>query len=149
MIYTSLYAQKDKKLLPDGFTPEFNLFSKSLGMDHLVANLDMYLKTDEVWIDGKAYKIPESVLKKCFVTYDSRGRIESKDQTFIDLKEKRASLQKLRYPKQAKVIEDIKSYIWRWQNGFLKYADISLLDSYVEMKRSDQERAEKNKKLKG
>ena len=63
MIYTSLYAQKDKKILPDGFTPEFNLFSKSLGMDYLVANLDTYLKTDEVWIDGKAYKIPESVLK--------------------------------------------------------------------------------------
>ena len=31
----------------------------------------------------------------------------------------------------------------------LKYADIKMLDSYVEMKRSDQERAEKkNKKLK-
>ena len=30
----------------------------------------------------------------------------------------------------------------------LKYADISLLDSYVEMKRSDQERAEKKQKIK-
>ena len=58
--------KKTKKILPDGFTPEFNLFSKSLGMDYLVANLDTYLKTDEVWIDGKAYKIPESVLKKMF-----------------------------------------------------------------------------------
>ena len=46
--------KKTKKILPDGFTPEFNLFSKSLGMDYLVANLDTYLKTDEVWIDGKA-----------------------------------------------------------------------------------------------
>ena len=86
MIYTSLYAQKDKKILPDGFTPEFNLFSKSLGMDYLVANLDTYLKTDEVWIDGKAYKIPESVLKKCFINYDEFGRIKSKDQILIDLK---------------------------------------------------------------
>ena len=137
--------KKTKKILPDGFTPEFNLFSKSLGMDYLVANLDTYLKTDEVWIDGKAYKIPESVLKKCFINYDEFGRIKSKDQILIDLKEKRSNLQKLRYPKQAKCIEDIKSYIWRWQNGFLKYADISLLDSYVEMKRSDQERRKKQK----
>ena len=28
---------------------------------------------------------------------------------------------------------------------FLKYADIKMLDSYVEMKRSDQERAKKTK----
>lgn len=148
MIYTSLYAQKNPKNLPDGFTPEFNLFSKSLGMDHLVANLDTYLKTDEVWIDGKAYKIPEAVLKKCFVKYDSRGRIESKDQTFIDLKEKRSNLQKLRYPKQAKVIEDMKSYLWMFENGFVKYADISAFDSYIEMQRNNQERAEKIQKIK-
>ncbi len=148
MIYTSLYAQKDKKLLPDGYTPEFNLFSKSLGMAHLVANLDTYLQTDEVWIDGKAYKIPESVLKKCFVEYDSRGRIESKDQTFIDLKEKRKRLQQLRYPKQAKVIEDMKDYLLLTNNGLAKYADISAFDSYIDMQRNNQERAEKIQKIK-
>lgn len=148
MIYTSLYAQKDKKILPDNFTPEFNLFSKSLGMDNLIANLDTYLKTDEVWIDGCAYKIPEAVLKKCFVTFGSTGRIVSKDQTFIDLKEKRSSLQQLRYPKQAKVIEDMKTYLWDMDHRLVKFAKISSLESYSEMKRNEQERAEKIQKIK-
>jgi len=148
MIYTSLYAQKDKKILPDNFTPEFNLFSKSLGMDHLLVNMDTYLKTDEVWIDGKAYKIPEAVLKKCFVTYNSSGCIESKEQTLIDLKDKRSSLQQLRYPKQAKVIEDIKTYLWNCDNGFVAYADISAREPYLEMKRDQQERSEKIQKIK-
>ena len=78
-------------------------------MDYLVANLDTYLKTDEVWIDGKAYKIPESVLKKCFINYDEFGRIKSKDQILIDLKEKRSNLQKLRYQSKLNVLKILKA----------------------------------------
>lgn len=146
MIYTSLYAQKDKKILPDGLLPEFNLFSKGLGNDYLISKIDTYLETDQVYIDGHSYKIPESVLKKCFVTYNEKGRIVTKDEKMIQIKNYRKEKQEKYYPIQTAIINKVASvYADKEIPGWLV---VKQEQEYRDMRESNRLRAEKIQKIK-
>ena len=147
MIYTALYAQKDAKLLPDGYTKEFNLFSKSLGIDNLMERLDIYMQTDEVWINGEAYKIPEAVLKKAFVRYGADGKIESKDEKLIALKERRKTKMEKLNPAKTKIIEKVKIHLENVYSGLCEL-DSRQLEPYRKMKEEERERNEKIRKIK-
>lgn len=146
MIYTSLYAQKDKKLLPDGLLPEFNLFSKGLGNDYLIEKLDTFLETDQVYIDGHSYKIPESVLKKCFVSYDSEGHIVSKDQKLIELKNDRKEKQENYFPSQTALINKMADIYG--DDSIPGWRLIEEEKEYRAMREANLRRAEKIQKIK-
>lgn len=89
-VYCALYSAKPKKLLPKALqlAPEFNLMSQGLGVKNIAEGIDRYLLTDQIYVDGQAYKIPEAVLRKLYVKTED-GRIIEKDQILIELKEKR------------------------------------------------------------
>nr|QJB19474.1 MAG: replication initiator protein [Microvirus sp.] len=146
MIYTALYAQKDKKLLPDGLLPEFNLFSKGLGNDYLMEKLDTFLETDQVYIDGHSYKIPESVLKKCFVSYDDKGRIISKDQKLVELKEARKEKQENYFPSQTALINKMADCYG--DDSIPGWRLIEEEKEYRAMREANLRRAEKIQKIK-
>ena len=64
--YSAHYSAKKKKDLPDNLRkyPEFNTMSQNLGIDPILRKMDIYLKTDEIYLDGFAYPIPRIVLEK-------------------------------------------------------------------------------------
>ena len=66
--YCALYAAKPTKYLPEELQPypEFNTMSKSLGMKKILENMETYLLTDEIFYEGKRYRIPQSALDKYF-----------------------------------------------------------------------------------
>lgn len=71
-VYTALYSAKSYKKLPFPLCefPEFNLMSQGIGYDEICKKIDVYLETDEIYIDGHAYKIPNAVLSKLFIDYE-------------------------------------------------------------------------------
>lgn len=81
--YSAKYSTKHKKNLPEELKdfPEFNTMSQGLGMKNILNNMKTYIKTDEIYIDGFGYKIPNIVLEKyakkiipeCIETTDRNG----------------------------------------------------------------------------
>ena len=64
--YSAKYNAKLKNQLPKHLQefPEFNTMSQNLGIEPLVNNMETFIKTDQIYIDGFAYKIPTKVLEK-------------------------------------------------------------------------------------
>lgn len=91
--YCALYSSTPRKYLPPLLqeTPEFNLMSQGLGLDTIIQNIDKYAETDEIFLDGQSYKIPNIALKKKYCYNQESGIYDNK---YIKLKEKR--LQKAR-----------------------------------------------------
>lgn len=107
-IYTALYTGKSKYNLPKSLqdAPEFNLLSLGLGTQAIIDDYDKLKLTDQIWIDGQSYTIPQCVLKKLFLTYKD-GKIETKDDEYIELKAARLKKRNDRYPMQAKLAEEL------------------------------------------
>lgn len=108
-VYSALYANKAPKALPVHLQeyPEFNLMSQGLGNDGIISDMCIFLETDEIYIDGRKYKIPESVLRKLYVhTYDN-GRVDYKDDTYEELKISRKRHFAELYPELADIMERI------------------------------------------
>ena len=100
--YCARYAAVPTKFLPEELQghPEFNTMSKSLGMEQILKNMDTYLLTDEIFYDGKKYRIPETALNKHFADVKEmdkqrRGGLlpstftTPKEQQYLALKENR------------------------------------------------------------
>lgn len=65
--YCALYSSKTKrKGLPPWLWdyPEFNTMSQGLGIEQIIRNVDKYLLTDEIYLEGFAHRIPKLVLDK-------------------------------------------------------------------------------------
>lgn len=112
-VYCALYAAKAFKAIPRrissrvDFCPEFNLMSQGIGVDEIAKKIDVYLETDEIYIDGKRYRIPNAVLRKLYVDYDEDGRIVGKDQVYLDLKEKRQSDYEKNHAEECRIVNDL------------------------------------------
>lgn len=65
-MYSAKYAMKINDDLPDFLKhwPEFNTMSKNLGIDGIMKNIQTYLLTNEIYIDGFGYNIPRICLEK-------------------------------------------------------------------------------------
>lgn len=68
--YCALYSSPQKHEMPVYLqnVPEFNLMSKNLGSKYLLDNIEKYLPTDQIWLDGKAHQIPQYILNKYYGT---------------------------------------------------------------------------------
>lgn len=64
--YAAKYNAKQKNVLPEHLQnyPEFNTMSQNLGINPILKNMKTYLLTDEIYIDGFSYKIPDIILQK-------------------------------------------------------------------------------------
>ncbi len=64
--YSAKYSTKQKQILPKYLqdAPEFNTMSQNLGIDPILDRMDVFVQTDEIYIDGFAYKIPDIILDK-------------------------------------------------------------------------------------
>lgn len=73
--YCALYSAKPRSQLPVYLrkNPEFNVMSQSLGIKGMAEHFDEYVKTDEIWFDGKSYNIPQALLNK--LCKDKNGRV--------------------------------------------------------------------------
>lgn len=107
-VYTALYTGKSKNQLPKNLqsAPEFNTMSQGLGVSAIISDYDLLKRTDQIWIDGQSYTIPQAVLSKLFITRDSDGCIVSKDDEYTQLKENRLNKHRERYPKHAELLDD-------------------------------------------
>lgn len=85
--YCSLYSSPQVHEMPVHLrsVPEFNLMSKNLGVDFLLSNIDTYLLTDEIWLDGKRHNIPQYILNKHF----GIGVARDYNAQYCELKRKR------------------------------------------------------------
>ena len=72
--YTAMYSAKPKKDLPNHLKeyPEYNTMSKNLGIEPLMKIMGTALKTDEIFVDGRAHRIPQTLLNKVFGTTGQR-----------------------------------------------------------------------------
>lgn len=66
--YCALYSSPQKYEMPFYLraVPEFNVMSKILEKIFYLKNMETYLQTDEIWLDGKSYNIPQYLLNKYF-----------------------------------------------------------------------------------
>lgn len=73
--YCALYASKYKSCLPEHLKdyPEFNTMSKGLGVPQILRKIDIFLQTDEIWLDGVKHGIPKICLKKHYLRNDLDG----------------------------------------------------------------------------
>ncbi len=64
--YSAKYSTKLKTDLPEPLKnyPEFNTMSQNLGIEPILRKIETYLKTDQIYIDGFAYQIPDIILSK-------------------------------------------------------------------------------------
>lgn len=83
--YCALYSAKPKFELPKHLqeNPEFNQWSRGLGVNQLLKGMETYMQTDEIWFDGKKHNIPQIILNKYF-----NGEPQA-HQEYYDLKQKR------------------------------------------------------------
>jgi hypothetical protein len=146
VIYSALYSAKARKALPEHLqsAPEFNLMSQSIGIDVLIKDLDKYMLTDEVYIDGKAYRIPDAVLKKAYVMLDELGRIKYKAPEYIALKERRLA----KYEANNAKLVDIRNKLIAQQAlerklGGVLPLDVDYEDVYRQLLADKQYRADK------
>lgn len=104
--YIALYHMKDKANgLPPYLWdyPEFNTMSQGLGVKRILKKIDTYLLTDEIFLEGFAYKVPNIVLEKVKGKYDieeikrKRFKLVSKEELET---RKRIQIKKKRFTKQ-------------------------------------------------
>ena len=64
--YSAKYSMKLKENLPDNLKayPEFNTMSNDLGIAEGLKKMETYMLTDEIFIDGFSYRIPDIFLRK-------------------------------------------------------------------------------------
>lgn len=64
--YSALYSAHLKQNLPKYLkdAPEFNTMSHNLGINQILKNMETYMITDEIYINGFSYQIPDILLKK-------------------------------------------------------------------------------------
>jgi hypothetical protein len=88
--YSAKYNSKLKSILPEHLKnyPEFNTMSLNLGIDPILNNMDVFIKTDEIYIDGFAYKIPNIILDKYALKIND-GIYHKRDQWVEEFKESR------------------------------------------------------------
>lgn len=166
-VYTALYSAKSYKKLPYPLCdfPEFNLMSQGIGIEEIAKKIEVYLETDEIFIDGHSYKIPNAVLNKLFVDYEYSVEFSEKyngyyytenrivDERYTKVKEDRKRKFAERYPtaynilnnfcKKAKEYETFQKY-----NRFLDLADTLEYVNYWEYQQTLDDR-EKRKLLRG
>lgn len=75
--YTALYSSPARKALPKYLqdNPEFNLMSQGLGVKNILKNLNSYLPTDTIYIDGISHNIPKAVLDKSNLSELEKNKI--------------------------------------------------------------------------
>lgn len=90
-VYSALYSAKSKKKLPARLLdyPEFNLMSHGIGIQEIEKKISTYFTTDEIYIDGNRFRIPEAVLRDLWVHKDSYGNLV-KDLPYEVLKVRRS-----------------------------------------------------------
>lgn len=90
VVYSALYSAKARKKLPESLLdyPEFNLMSHGIGLAEIEKKIDVYFATDEIYIDGRRYRIPQAVLRDLWLSKDSDGNLV-KDPHYIDIKQRR------------------------------------------------------------
>lgn len=85
--YCALYSSPQKHEMPVYVrsVPEFNLMSKNLGKDFLLSNMEKYLLTDEIWLDGHKINIPQYLLNQYF----GDGVKRDYNPQYVELKKQR------------------------------------------------------------
>ena len=83
--YCALYASKTKRSgLPSYLWdyPERNTMSQGLGIEQIIKNVDTYLLTDEIYVEGFAHQIPKLVLDKIIYRNPEKyeGRVPSRNK---------------------------------------------------------------------
>lgn len=108
-VYTSLYAGTPRWKLPKALqdAPEFNLMSQSLGVDAIIANYDQIQKTDEIFIDGKSFTVPQAVLNRLYIIRNPDGTIKEKAPEYEALKENRLQSHKQKNKKYYQLSEEL------------------------------------------
>lgn len=109
VIYSALYSAKATKALPKHLqeAPEFNLMSQKIGTDVISSKMETYIKTDEIWIDGKSYRIPNSVLMHMYVVTDDKGCVVAKATEYEDIKSRRLEKYNANNPELVKIREKL------------------------------------------
>jgi hypothetical protein len=89
--YSAKYSAKLKNTLPEHLKefPEFNLMSKNMGIEQILEKMEIYMKTDEIYIDGFKYPIPQIVIDKYFFKILDGLPIHEIRQAINDWKSKR------------------------------------------------------------
>jgi len=64
--YSAKYSAHLKTNLPQHLQkyPEYNTMSKNLGIDPILKNIETYLKTDKIYVNGFGHQIPDIILQK-------------------------------------------------------------------------------------
>lgn len=85
--YSAKYSTKLKQNLPKQLKdyPEFNTMSQNLGIEPIMRKMETYLKTDQIYIDGFSYQIPEIILQK-YVKLNQNRWDESPDDIIANYK---------------------------------------------------------------
>jgi hypothetical protein len=86
--YTAKYASKRGIMkLPDYLEdyPEYNVMSKNMGLQAMLDKMGTFIKTNEIWIDGFSYQIPNYILTK-YVNQFTDLSIGEKTDLFNDLR---------------------------------------------------------------
>lgn len=83
-VYTALYTAKAAKPLPEHLLdfPEFNGISNGVGYAELVKAYEVAYTTDELYIDGRSYRIPNAFLRKKFGEFE----VEPLEYTVLKLR---------------------------------------------------------------
>lgn len=99
--YSARYAAKSKENLPwpQNKQPEFNTMSQNLGVKEILAHIDNYLETDQIYVDGYAYKIPQVILNKYITETFTEGTGEATKETLKRYKIVKKIKQKRKYSK--------------------------------------------------
>lgn len=121
-VYSALYSAKSFKKIPQFLVdfPEFIKASQNLGVSSFEKKAESFLQTDTIYIDGKSYKIPNYYLNKLFVTFSEDGKILSKDDKLIDLKNERFEKSLQTSTTFRKFQEDIKQ-LDKYEEYFKKF----------------------------
>lgn len=79
--YSAKYSTKLKQNLPKQLKdyPEFNTMSQNLGIEPIMRKMETYLKTDQIYIDGFSYQIPEIILQKYVMRNQDRWDEDPQD----------------------------------------------------------------------
>lgn len=87
--YSAKYNAKLKNALPEHLQkfPEFNTMSQNLGIEGLIDNMETFIKTDQIYLDGFAYKIPNKALEK--YALKKTGSYYERDMWVNEFKESR------------------------------------------------------------
>lgn len=105
MKYVALYNAKTKKdgTLPEELWefPEFNTMSQGIGKNQMMKNIDVFLKTDEIYLDGFANKIPNYILNKLEMDEKYENKvITTRAKRYVERDERQLILKKRKAEKK-------------------------------------------------